>query len=119
MSYAGLTTVCAVSVLMLCTVRVFGRVGEILAISTAFALLYALVVFPAALVVAGPLRTTPSWRRTAKYCGAVALLALVSVLALYVAHLCGVDVLGPNGRPLFEAGAGGSSTSRTMPPGRD
>jgi hypothetical protein len=99
--YSAVTTCASVLVLVFASFDMIKKMGLIIFFALLISILLALIPFPALLAWIGPIGFRRSWKRAALCLVGAAVLALLIVACLYIAHAAGANILGPSGNPMF------------------
>ena len=100
---SAITTMVAIIPLMGTWIQLFTRFGAILLIETFVAIVYTLVFCSTFLGLFGPLKAKLKYRLVNAVCTIFGTIGfyLVGLIALAIAARAGVNIPGPDGRPLF------------------
>lgn len=100
---SSITTIVAIFPLLGTWIQLFTRFGSILLIETLIAIVYTLVFCSTFLGLFGPLKTKLKYRIVNALCTVFGTIGfyLIGLVALAIAAKAGVNIPGPDGRPLF------------------
>merc|ERR1711988_1906441 len=100
--HAATTTFLSVVCLIFCNVVLFIKFGQIIAVSVAISICFALVPLGSLLGLCGPRSFRHSFKRQVSMLMLIGLLLLLTIITVYALDKSGhIDVTGPAGEPLF------------------